>query len=231
MQKRERLSRDQRREQILRVALDTVARQGVRGATLTNIAAGVGITYPALYAHFPSRKDLLLALLDHLFDHIQETYSGAFQENAVDHLRAIGRANARLIRAGEDGCVLPFFEFVAADPEENLREAFGERELALVDRLADIVRRGRRQGTIIQEADPEQIAWMVMGCGWTDDTAALMGLDDDWTLERSEEMLEWILRSVAVARGADSPAAGSAGAPPDSDSPVAASSAAGSRGG
>jgi AcrR family transcriptional regulator len=221
MQKRQRLSRDQRREQILRVALETVAKQGVRGATLTNIAAGVGITYPALYAHFPSRKDLLLAVLERLFGRIQEIYCGTFHDDAIDHLRAIGRANARLVRAGEGGYVLPFFEFVAADPEENLREAFGERELALVDRLADIVRRGQQQGTIILEADPEQIAWMVMGCGWTDDTAALMGLSDDWTLERSAEMLEWILRSVAVAPKAHSP---------DADSLGIASSAAGSTG-
>ncbi len=202
MQTRRRLSREERRGQILRVALETVAKQGVRGATLTNIAAGVGITYPALYAHFPSRKDLLLALIDHLFDRIQQLHAAAYQEDAVAHLRGIGRANAALVGAPEDDCVLPFFEFVAAEPDEDLRGEFGARQLALVEGLADVVRRGQRQGTIVAIADPEQIAWMVHGCGWTDDIAALMGLSGHWTAERSARMLEWVLGSVATGAGA-----------------------------
>lgn len=193
-----RLSREQRREQIVRVAVDTVAKRGVRGATLANIAAGVGITYPALYAHFPNRKDLLLAVIDHLLDLIREVYARAYREDALEHLREIGRANSRLVEAGEGGPVLPFFEFVAADPEEDLREAFGERVLALVDQLAGIVRRGQNQGTVSPDADPEQIAWMVIGCGWTDDTAALMGLGGQWSRARSQSMLDWILDSAAA---------------------------------
>lgn len=198
MQKRQRLSREQRREQILQVALDTVTKRGVRGATLTNIAAGVGITYPALYAHFPSRKHLLLALIDDLFERIQQMYRDAYHEDAVEHLRAIGRANAGMVGAGEQCCVLPFFEFVAADPEDDLRAELGDRQSALVDALADIVRRGQAQGTIAPAADAEQIAWMVTGCGWTDDIATLMDLGGSWTPARSDDMLDWILRAVVV---------------------------------
>jgi len=198
MQKRQRMSRAERREQIIGAALDAVAKHGVRGATLTSIAAGVGITYPALYAHFPSRKHLLLALIDHLSGHIREVYSHAYRENAVDHLREIGLANSRLVAAAQDGYVLPFFEFVAADPEDELREALGQRQLVIIDGLADIVRRGQRQGSIVADADPEQVAWMVAGCGWTDDIAALMGLDHKWVPARSQAMLDWILDAVTA---------------------------------
>jgi AcrR family transcriptional regulator len=198
MAEKRRVSRDERREQILQVALNTVARQGVRGATLTSIAAGVGITYPALYAHFPTRRHLLIALIDRLFEGIQEMHARAYRDDAVEHLREIGLGHSRLVASAETGCVLPFFEFVAAAPEENLREAFGERELAIVDEVAEVVRRGQRQGTIKSEADPEQVAWMIMGRGWTEDVAALMALSAHWTPERSRRMLDWILGEVAA---------------------------------
>ena len=106
----------------------TVAAHGVRGATLTRIAAGVGVTYPALYAHFPTRRDLLLAVLDKLFERIQETHAGSYRDNAIAHLREIGLAHSRLVESAEKAYVLPLFEFVAAAPEENLREELGARE-------------------------------------------------------------------------------------------------------
>jgi AcrR family transcriptional regulator len=198
MHDKRRLTRDERRTQIIDVALSTVAEHGVRGATLTRVAAGVGITYPALYAHFANRREMLLAVIDELFHRIQETNSASFRSNAIDHLRAIAHAHSQLVASAEAGYVLPFFEFVAAAPEENLREELGNREMQLVDRLADIVKRGQREGSIIEQADPEQIAWMIQSRAWTEDIAALMGLRHHWTMDRANRMLEFVLKSIAV---------------------------------
>lgn len=193
-------NRKERREQIINAAIAVVARHGVRGTTLVRIAAELGITYPALYAHFAGRRDILVAALDVLFEKIQEMHRTSFRENAIDHLREIGLAHSRLVASAEDGFVLPLFEFIAAAPEQNLREILGAREVMLVQDLAEIARRGQREGTIIPSADPEQIAWMIVGRAWTEDIAALMDLRAHWTEKRSERMLELILNSVAAPR-------------------------------
>jgi AcrR family transcriptional regulator len=195
---RNRPNREQRREQIVYAAISVVATHGVRGATLVRIASKLGITYPALYAHFANRREILIAALDVLLERVQEMHRATYRENAVDHLREIGLAHSRLVAEAEDGFVLPLFEFIAAAPEENLREVLGAREVVLVEDLADIARRGQRDGSIRPDADPEQLAWMIVGRAWTEDIAALMGLREHWNDVRSKRMLELVLSSVAV---------------------------------
>ena len=198
MAERRRPTRQERREQIVSVALATVATHGVRGTTLTRIAAGVGITYPALYAHFRNRNEILIAALDLLFERIRETRRLTCRENALEHLREMGLAHTRLVASAEQGFVFPLFEFIAASPEDELREALRTREMVLVEELADIARRGQREGTIKKDADPEQIAWMFVSRAWTEDIAALMGVSAHWNERRSNEMLDLILDSIAV---------------------------------
>ena len=59
-----RLRSPERKEQVLETTLQLIAEHGVTGTTLTRIASAVGVTTPALYAHFANRKEILLAALD-----------------------------------------------------------------------------------------------------------------------------------------------------------------------
>lgn len=191
-------TREERRRQIIEVALTAVAEHGVRGATLTRIAAGVGVTYPALYAHFPNRREILVAALDLLFEKIYETHRLSYRDKAIDHLREIGRAHTRLVASSGQGVIFPLFEFIAASPEDGLRDVLRDRETALVADLTEIAERGHRDGTISEEADPGQIAWMLVSRAWTEDVATLMGLSAHWDEARSNQMLDLILDSVAA---------------------------------
>ena len=73
--------------------------------------------------------------------------------------------------------------------------------MIIVEGLAEIARRGQREGTVAQEADPEQIAWMIMSRSWTEDVAALMGLTQYWTSARSCDMLEGLRIDSSIRRG------------------------------
>jgi TetR/AcrR family transcriptional regulator, transcriptional repressor of aconitase len=190
--------RAKRRQQIIDAALIVVSEYGVREATLTRIAAQVGVTHSALYAHFPTRKDILVAVLDALFERLSLTREQCHRDNALEHLREIGLAHTRLVAAGGDGLVFPLFEFIAAAQDEGLQDHLTRHELAVINDLADVARRGQADGVIKRTADPEQIAWMVVGRAWTEDVAALMGLSSGWNAARSTQMLELLLGSVAV---------------------------------
>src|SRR5947199_6684394 len=54
----------ERREAILAAANDLFAAQGFRGASLSAIAARVGLSEAGVLHHFPSKEHLLLELLD-----------------------------------------------------------------------------------------------------------------------------------------------------------------------
>ena len=54
-----------RRDQLIAIALKAFAAQGFRGTAVSAIAAEAGISEPGLLHHFPSKRDLLLGVLEH----------------------------------------------------------------------------------------------------------------------------------------------------------------------
>lgn len=195
---RRRLSRAERRAQIIDVTLDSIARNGVRGTTLSSIAATVGVTTPALYTHFKNRREILLAALDVLFEYRTLPHRYPAEGNALERLRAIGHRHTELLEGENDRSVFALFEFIAAPPEEGLRETLGEKHLLLVEDIAEIVRQGQREGCIRNDADAYQTAWMIVSRAWTEDITHLMGVAGEWDPQRSNRMLELILGSVAA---------------------------------
>jgi AcrR family transcriptional regulator len=194
---------EERKKQIVSVALDLVSEHGVRGATLNRIAKGVGITTPALYGHFASRKDILLEVMESVFENVRELHRSAKNPNALERLREIGLGHTRLV-SDKEGFALAFFEFIAAPPDEDLREALGQKELTLVEDLVEIVKEGQSQGTIRRDIDPYQAAWMIVSRAWTEDIAYLMGIVDHWSPTRSKWMLEHILDLIVAPPASDS---------------------------
>src|SRR6202046_5379155 len=72
-----RLTAEQRRQQLVAVALELFAQRGYRATTMDDIAEAAGVTKPLLYQHFSSKRALYLELVDSI---------------AQDLLAAIGRA-------------------------------------------------------------------------------------------------------------------------------------------
>ena len=75
-----RLTAEQRRRQLVAVALELFAQRGYRSTTMDDIAEAAGVTKPLLYQHFSSKRALYLELVDSI---------------AQDLLVAIGRAVMR----------------------------------------------------------------------------------------------------------------------------------------
>ena len=136
------------------------------------------------HAHFPNRRQLLLAALNVLFERIRANHRDFTSENALERLREVGLRHTRLVSAGRDGFVSSYFEFIAAPPREGLREALAAGN-----------------GVIIEEVDPYQVAWLMTSRAWTEDVAQLMEVSDQWdqwTEGRSNEMLQMILDLIAA---------------------------------
>src|SRR6202012_2307090 len=59
-----RLTGEQRRQQLVTVALELFALRGYRATTMDDIAEAAGVTKPLLYQHFSSKRALYLELVD-----------------------------------------------------------------------------------------------------------------------------------------------------------------------
>ncbi|MCV6575365.1 MAG: TetR/AcrR family transcriptional regulator [Cohaesibacter sp.] len=62
------------RDLILDIAEQEIARKGVEGLKLKDVAEQVGVQLPSIYAHFAGRKEVLEALADRLMDELLIIY-------------------------------------------------------------------------------------------------------------------------------------------------------------
>ncbi|MDP9171999.1 MAG: TetR/AcrR family transcriptional regulator [Acidobacteriota bacterium] len=60
-----RMSGDDRRLQLIEVAIDLFSRKGFGGTTTREIAAAAGVTEAIIFRHFATKQDLYKAILDH----------------------------------------------------------------------------------------------------------------------------------------------------------------------
>ena len=62
-----RLPAEERRRQLLEVAIDLFSRRGFKGTTTKEIAAAAGVTEAIIFRHFANKEQLYTAILDHRY--------------------------------------------------------------------------------------------------------------------------------------------------------------------
>jgi AcrR family transcriptional regulator len=65
----------ERQQEIVEAAMHIVVTQGTHKLTIRNVAATIGVSEPAVYRHFPSKHDLLVALLEDLQSSIKPLFT------------------------------------------------------------------------------------------------------------------------------------------------------------
>jgi AcrR family transcriptional regulator len=91
---RKRLPASQRRAQILEVARELFAGEGIDETSMRNIASRAGVSPAVLYRHFADKDALLFALTETFFDRLILAFDSALsgKSDPVDRLRALMRA-------------------------------------------------------------------------------------------------------------------------------------------
>jgi AcrR family transcriptional regulator len=84
--RRERI-RNETSNEIMAIARKQIAEQGAVALSLRAIARDMGMTAPAIYRYFPSRDDLLTALILDTYNRLADTLEKAVSELAEDDFR------------------------------------------------------------------------------------------------------------------------------------------------
>jgi AcrR family transcriptional regulator len=77
---RQRMTSVERRAAIIEAAVDLFSQNGFRGTTTRELAAAVGVSEPVLYQHFATKKDLYLAIVEHMLEHITNRFESRLEE-------------------------------------------------------------------------------------------------------------------------------------------------------
>ena len=79
------------RQHILRTALSLMAQQGVDGTSMRNLATATGLNVASLYHYFPSKRELLVAVLEErgLVEHLTSASQTSLSRDPVADLAGL----------------------------------------------------------------------------------------------------------------------------------------------
>jgi AcrR family transcriptional regulator len=159
---------DKSQQSILAAALDEFARHGLAGARMDRIATQADVNKRLIYYYFTSKDDLFLAVLENAYLNIREA------EKQL-HLRDLPPPLAirRLTEFTWD-YYIAHPEFMTLLNSENLHQgrhlekSQRARELnsPLVETLAEILERGRKEGIFRGGIDPVQLYVSIAGLAY-----------------------------------------------------------------
>jgi AcrR family transcriptional regulator len=186
---------EQTRDRLLQAAADVFARRGYDGTRVADIAAAAGMSNGALYAHFGSKAELLLAALR---THGRRLLADLFDADPDQSVTELLLVVARSLPHRRDPCGNLVVEgLVAARRDEGvagpMRDYIGER----ADWLADLMRVAQAAGEIDEGLSPNALAHfcLLLAMGSSLMTADMDSVSDkDWS-----ELLDRIVTGLAPA--------------------------------
>jgi AcrR family transcriptional regulator len=128
---------DERREQVIGAAVKEFAAHGFHATSTGAIAKRAGISQPYIYALFPNKHELFLAVHRHVVDRIRRAFLEAARGGAdpEERLSRMGDAYGRLLADRDEILAQMQAHAAAGDPE--LRDSVRDEFL----RLAEDIRR------------------------------------------------------------------------------------------
>ncbi|GAA1924861.1 TetR/AcrR family transcriptional regulator [Microbacterium aoyamense] len=171
-----------KREEILERALEVIAREGYRGASVKELADAVGLSQAGLLHYFDSKEELFAEILRKR-DELDVVHFGpgtldpALLPDVRDGYLGIIRHNSEV-----PGLVQLFSRMSvdAADPEHPAHQFFLDRGASLREVFIGAIGREQADGRITDRIDPETLARVFQ--------AVADGMQVQWMLDPSVDM-------------------------------------------
>ncbi|MDJ0847269.1 MAG: helix-turn-helix domain-containing protein [Myxococcota bacterium] len=155
---RRRLPPEERRAQLLAIALDVFAERGIGAARHAEIAERAGVAVSTTFVYFPTREQLVDDVLDEVARFFLERLERVHgqEKPCVAILREVGEGFLDVLRTHRSH-VLVWLEWGAAVRQDvwPRYRAFTERAVAITHRTLE---RGQREGVVPMDADTESLA-------------------------------------------------------------------------
>lgn len=171
-----------KREEILERALDVIAREGYRGASVKELADAVGLSQAGLLHYFDSKEELFTEILRKRDERDSVAFGLDLEHpDTMDDVRA-GFVGVIAHNAEVPGLVELYARVSvdAADPEHPAHQFFRQRSEVLRAVFADAVARRQAAGELTDRVDAVTLARIFQ--------AVADGLQVQWMLEPEIDM-------------------------------------------
>lgn len=158
-----RLSRPERRQQIIEAAADLFARNGFRGTTTREVAAAAGVSEAAVFKHFATKEELYAAIIEakaQTEEILSSAIAAARERDDAQVLRSLAR---ELIGRTQTDPTLMRLLFFSALEGHALSDMFFRSGVQRMDDFLSGYIADRVAAGAFRPVDPIQAAWNFIG--------------------------------------------------------------------
>ncbi len=168
-----------RQSEIIDRSIEIIASKGIQGMTIKNLAKEIGISEPAIYRHFKSKTEIILAILEN-FKIMAEFLSASMETFKGSAYEKISFMFSKMIEifAAQPSIVSVIFSEEIFKNEEALLEKIRTIMNLHQNTIENIISKGQLEGNVRKDISKDSLALLVMG--------ALRLLVKRWDLNRHE---------------------------------------------
>ena len=177
----DRADKADRRDAILRAAIETFAARGFFNAQVADVARSAGVAAGTVYLYFRGKDDLLISIFERTMS--QAIAAGresvASRTSAVDRLREIARLH--LDRLGRDRDLAVVFQVELRSSTKFMEQFSATKVTEYLDMIRTVIEEGQRQGVFRDNLNTKIAAKVLFG--------ALDEMVTNWVLSRKRYSL------------------------------------------
>jgi len=154
----------ERQHEIIDCSIEIIDKRGIQGLTIKNISKEIGISEPAIYRHFKSKTDIILAILDN-FKVMAEFLSDAMDNFEATAIEKISFMFSKMLEmfSHQPSIVSVIFSEEIFKNEAALLEKIREILNLHQQTVENIIIKGQEQNNVRCDVEKHSLALLVMG--------------------------------------------------------------------
>ena len=154
----------ERQIEIIEVALDLINDKGIQGLTIKNLSKKIGISEPAIYRHYDSKTDILIAILDSFSKNTQQIFNNELKnsDSAIDKIEHLFTKHFAAFSAKPSLVSVIFSEEIFRN-EPVLIEKISELIRRNDNMLISILTSGQESNELRTDISAQHLSTIVMG--------------------------------------------------------------------
>ncbi len=161
----ERLDTETRQGQIKKAVLEIISSEGIGKLSTRNLASKIGVTEGALFRHFSSKKEIMLAILNDVKNELiveQEKITYSSTISAEEKLFKFLCKHIKYLIENKGVTILLFSE-AAHMNDSQLKKGLREILLTQKEYISRIIKQGMNEGVWDKSLNVENVATLYMG--------------------------------------------------------------------
>ena len=153
-----------RQKQIISTSMELIADKGIQGFTIRNLSGEIGISEPAIYRHFDSKVDILLAILSYFKEDSLLSLEKILSSDgsAIGQLKSFFLGNFQRFKKEPDLSSVIFSEEIFQYDSKLAKSINGLVEHRISE-ITKFVSMAQKEGTISVDHPAEDIAYIILG--------------------------------------------------------------------